>query len=158
LERHGGSLMLERAFDGFLAIAPPNSKKPWRQVFGVKPDWRGDVIALFREKARERHPDAGGNDTLMAELNAAYAQARKALRQQGRAAHARAAGRAATVSTVVLLRAAGGAQCPPIPPCAATRAARGCTPGSRNGAVGTATGTTTHPLGNARSAPADLLQ
>jgi hypothetical protein len=28
LERHGGSLMLDRAFDGFLAIAPPDWKKP----------------------------------------------------------------------------------------------------------------------------------
>jgi hypothetical protein len=37
LERHGGSVMLERAFTGFVAIAPPNWKKPWRQVFGVKP-------------------------------------------------------------------------------------------------------------------------
>jgi len=77
LERHGGSLMLERAFEGFLAIAPPDWKKPWRQVFGVKPDWRGDLKQLYREKARERHSDLGGSDTLMAELNNAYEDAQR---------------------------------------------------------------------------------
>jgi hypothetical protein len=77
LERHGGSLMLERAFTGFLAITPPDWKKPWREVFGIKPDWTGDITELYRAKARTRHPDAGGNDTLMAELNVAYEEARR---------------------------------------------------------------------------------
>jgi hypothetical protein len=82
IERHGGSFMMERAFSGFAAIAPPDWKKHWREVFGVKPDWRGDINALFREKARNRHPDAGGNDTLMAELNVAYAAAKEELAAQ----------------------------------------------------------------------------
>jgi len=77
LDRHGGRFMLEKAFEGFLALAPPNWKKPWCQVFSVKPEWQGDITALYREKARERHPDAGGNDTLMAELNVAYKEARQ---------------------------------------------------------------------------------
>ena len=81
VERHGGGHMIERAFTGFLAIAPPDWKKPWRQVFGVKPDWSGDITALYREKARNRHPDAGGNDSLMAELNVAYKEARQELGQ-----------------------------------------------------------------------------
>lgn len=76
LERHGGGTMMERAFTGFAAIAPPDWKKPWREVFGVTPDWRGDITALYREKAKNRHPDAGGSDQLMAELNVAYAEAR----------------------------------------------------------------------------------
>lgn len=79
IERHGGSTMMERAFSGFAAIAPPDWKKPWREVFGVDKDWRGDIAALYREKARNRHPDAGGSDTLMAELNVAYQEARKDL-------------------------------------------------------------------------------
>ncbi|MGO8921400.1 MAG: J domain-containing protein [Xanthobacteraceae bacterium] len=79
LERHGGSHMVERAFAGFTAIAPPDWKKPWREVFGVKPEWRGDIAALYREKARHRHPDVGGADTLMAELNDAYAEAKREL-------------------------------------------------------------------------------
>lgn len=79
LERHGGSVMMERAFQGFAAIAPPDWKKPWREVFGVKPDWRGDIKDLYREKAKNRHPDSGGSDTLMAELNVAYAEAKREL-------------------------------------------------------------------------------
>lgn len=79
IERHGGSTMMERAFAGFAAIAPPDWKKPWREVFGVTPDWRGDIGALYREKARNRHPDAGGSDQLMAELNVAYGEAKREL-------------------------------------------------------------------------------
>jgi hypothetical protein len=81
LERHGGSVMLERAFTGFLAITPPDWKRPWREVFGVKADWTGDITSLFHEKARQRHPDMGGSDALMAELNVAYEEARQALGQ-----------------------------------------------------------------------------
>jgi hypothetical protein len=69
LERHGGRFMMKKAFHGLKAIAAPNAKKPWRQVFGLPPDWRGtisEVTALRREKARDRHPDAGGSDTLIA--------------------------------------------------------------------------------------------
>lgn len=79
MERHGGGTMMERAFQGFAAIAPPDWKKPWREVFGVKPDWKGNITELYRDKARNRHPDAGGSDTLMAELNVAYAEAKQEL-------------------------------------------------------------------------------
>jgi hypothetical protein len=46
LERHGGSLVLERAFEGFRAIAPPGSP-------GAK-CWTSSPIgpALYRAKAR----------------------------------------------------------------------------------------------------------
>ena len=81
LERHGGGRMMERAFAGFVAIAPPGWKKPWRQVFGVKPEWSGNVKALYKTKAKERHPDFGGHDTLMAELNVAYEEAKAELSQ-----------------------------------------------------------------------------
>ena len=79
LERHGGSPMLERAFVGFLALAPPDRKKPWREVFGIKTDWNGDLTELYREKARTRHPDAGGSNAQMAELNVAYEEGRQEL-------------------------------------------------------------------------------
>jgi hypothetical protein len=82
LERHGGSRMLEKAFEGFIALPSPNGKKHWRTVFGVKPDWTGDIAAiaaLYREMAKQRHSDVGGNDSLMAELNVAYQEARSEL-------------------------------------------------------------------------------
>jgi hypothetical protein len=80
LERHGGKYMMERAFTGFIAIAPPDWKKSWREVFGIKPSEQpGDIAQLYREKARNRHPDAGGSDQLMAELNVAYQEARQEL-------------------------------------------------------------------------------
>lgn len=79
LERHGGGHMMEKAFAGFAALPSPDSKKSWRDVFGVQPDWRGDLAALYREKARTRHPDVGGNDVLMSELNVAYKDARQEL-------------------------------------------------------------------------------
>lgn len=82
LDRHGGGQMMERAFAGFTAIAPPDWKKPWREVFGLKPDWAGtadEMKTLFRQKAKQRHSDVDGHDTLMAELNVAYDEAKKEL-------------------------------------------------------------------------------
>lgn len=80
MERHGGASMMERAFTGFLAITPPDWKKPWREVLGFKPDDRVDAAKLrsaFLAKAKERHPDNGGDDTLMAELNVAFEEANR---------------------------------------------------------------------------------
>ena len=81
LSRHGGDQTMERAFTGFVAIAPPDWKKPWREVFGVTPEWSGDIRALYRDKARNRHPDSGGSDELMAELNVAYEEAQAEIGQ-----------------------------------------------------------------------------
>lgn len=71
--------MMERAFQGFAALVPPDWKKPWREVFGVTPDWRGDIAMLYREKAKNQHPDSGGSDQLMDELNVAYGEAKREL-------------------------------------------------------------------------------
>jgi hypothetical protein len=51
--------MLKRAFTGFAAITSPDWKKPWREVFGVKADWTGNLTELYRTKARTRHPRCG---------------------------------------------------------------------------------------------------
>jgi hypothetical protein len=83
MERHGGAAMMERAFTGFLAIAPPDWKKPWREVFGFKYDFRPEAAVLraaYRMKAKYRHPDSnGGNGQPMAELNVAYEEAKQEL-------------------------------------------------------------------------------
>jgi len=73
IERHGGAQILERAFLGFAALAPPSR---WWDVLQVKPDASPDVIeANFRRLAQDRHPDRGGSDSAMAELNQARADA-----------------------------------------------------------------------------------
>lgn len=70
LERHGGGVMVERAFTGFVAL-PSNS--PWN-VLGLKPGAsRDEIETAYREQAKTAHPDAGGSHDQMARLNAARA-------------------------------------------------------------------------------------
>lgn len=76
IERHGGAQILERAFTGFAALPPPDADKPtWREVLLFSTDMlrpNADMIeSRYRELAKERHPDVGGSDAAMAELNAA---------------------------------------------------------------------------------------
>lgn len=73
LERHGGGVMLERAFSGFTALPPPEAGRPWWVVLDVDRSASREVImAAYRRLARIRHPDvAGGSEALMTELNAA---------------------------------------------------------------------------------------
>jgi hypothetical protein len=76
IERHGGAQVLERAFAGFAALPPPRSC--W-DILGVKPDAStGDIHRAFISKAKLAHPDAGGSDAAMSELNQARDQALKA--------------------------------------------------------------------------------
>jgi len=83
VERHGGAVILERAFTGFTALPPPGGRteRTWRQVFGLQPGQpiTADTLrALFRRLAAERHPDKDtGSDALMSELNVAYEQAKQ---------------------------------------------------------------------------------
>lgn len=74
LERHGGGTMMERAFAGFAALTAPG--KNWWDVLEVRSDASRDVIENnFRRLARDRHPDRGGSDDAMADLNEARAAA-----------------------------------------------------------------------------------
>lgn len=76
IERHGGAVILERAFTGFAAIAAPSK---WFDVLQVREDSPVDVIqANYRSLAKSRHPDAGGNRGAWDELQRAYDDARKA--------------------------------------------------------------------------------
>ena len=80
LERHGGGVMMERAFAGFAAIEGP---RDWRRVLGW--DHKNDLPTAdmieqrFRTLAKQRHPDTGGSETAMAELNAAREAALEAV-------------------------------------------------------------------------------
>lgn len=81
LERHGGGQMMERAFAGFTALPPPAGsvqKRPWWEVlrYSVDPEEREilsapEVEARWRSMAKKAHPDQGGSDEAMAELNQA---------------------------------------------------------------------------------------
>lgn len=80
LERHGGNVMMDRAFDGFAALPPPAARAtPWWQVLDLQPDapeWM--IEAAYRHHAKTKHPDAGGSESAMAELNRAREEGLKA--------------------------------------------------------------------------------
>lgn len=81
LERHGGGTMMERAFTGFAALTAPG--KTWWDVLEVRPDAPADVIeSNYKRLARDRHPDRGGSQELMAELNAAREAAHAAVKSR----------------------------------------------------------------------------
>jgi hypothetical protein len=80
IERWGASEMLERAFSAFQALPAPVGmrKRPWREVLGCHRDARlsrREVDHFYREAARKAHPDSGGSDEAMSEVNAARAEA-----------------------------------------------------------------------------------
>lgn len=80
IERHGGAVILERAFTGFLALPAPGTKRPWRDVLGVAP-WAtvDDVRKAWRQQLAQHHPDRGGDATRAAEINEAWAEAQEAI-------------------------------------------------------------------------------
>lgn len=82
IERWGSGDMLDTAFSGFLSLPSPgqSSERPWRKVLMVDGLVSlGGVESIYRALARERHPDRGGSEQQMAELNAAIQAARKEL-------------------------------------------------------------------------------
>ena len=81
VERHGGGVMLERAFQGFAALPPP--PEDWWEVmgfsYGVPQDF-GMVRDQYHREAKRVHPDKGGSTEQMAALNDAYQQAKEYFR------------------------------------------------------------------------------
>lgn len=73
--RHVGIEMVRATFQGLKALPAP---RHWSEVLGV-PRTAGlaDVTHAFRELAKTRHPDRGGSQELMAELNSARAAAER---------------------------------------------------------------------------------
>jgi hypothetical protein len=84
IDRAGASQILDRAFTAFGALPPSSEAKPtrqWWEVFGFPQDatkWLTLAVleARYRELASKAHPDRGGSDAEMVELNNARAQAR----------------------------------------------------------------------------------
>ena len=81
IERTGASELLRRAFEGFKALPPAEAPPaPWWEVLQVSAESPELIIdAAYRALARAAHPDAGGSDAAMAELNRAYEEARAQL-------------------------------------------------------------------------------
>ncbi len=75
--RHGTLHLIRATFQGFAAL--PSPTRPWWLILQVKETATLDEIeAAFRKLASERHPDRGGSDAMMSELNTARDAARKA--------------------------------------------------------------------------------
>jgi hypothetical protein len=70
LDRWGASGILDRVFDGFVALPPKPSC--W-SILGIKPGaTEKEILAAYRSRAMAgAHPDHGGSTEAMQELNAA---------------------------------------------------------------------------------------
>jgi hypothetical protein len=69
IARHGGAEILDRAFTGFVALPSPAQ---WWHVLGfetAKGLSAADIERRYKELAMQRHPDRGGDNDAMAELN-----------------------------------------------------------------------------------------
>jgi hypothetical protein len=78
IERHGGAMILERAFLGFAAL-PETASRPWRQVLGISTTVAATwpmVEERFRSLVQIHHPDKGGDRNKFEEI----VQARDAAR------------------------------------------------------------------------------
>lgn len=86
IERHGGAVVLERAFTGFAALPAPivaGMKRHWRDVLGFPSDHKVSaamVTERYRRYASSSHPDKGGSTSEMAALNQARDEALKECR------------------------------------------------------------------------------
>lgn len=76
IERWGGAQILERAFTGFTPLPAPGAARPWWEVLGCNENATAEAIkTAYRRAAMAAHPDRGGSDERMAELNRAYDEA-----------------------------------------------------------------------------------
>jgi hypothetical protein len=79
IERHGGAVILERAFAGFTALPAPSATRPpreWWQVLGVSQNALPSTIRdEYRALRSRHHPDRGGDAATFNEIQQAYDQA-----------------------------------------------------------------------------------
>lgn len=73
IERHGGAVVMDRAFEGFTALPPPSSEKQWWEVLGVRRDASAEQIKeAWRKGVALVHPDKpGGSHDAVAAINRA---------------------------------------------------------------------------------------
>lgn len=82
MNRWGAKHMIRAMFTGFKALpAGGTQKRNFRAVLNLfENDTLLEAERQFRQLAQSRHPDHGGSNEAMAELNEAIAEARRALR------------------------------------------------------------------------------
>jgi hypothetical protein len=69
---------IEQAFRGYMALPERSEASSWWKVLGVALNATPEQIKeAYRRKSLECHPDRGGTDQAMAEVNLAYAEALK---------------------------------------------------------------------------------
>lgn len=78
--RHGTLHLVKATFQGFKALPPPpgaKAKRPWWEVMDLDParNNRAQIEVRYKELAKKLHPDAGGSQEAMAELNEARREA-----------------------------------------------------------------------------------
>jgi len=75
--RHGGLTIVRAAFKGFDALPSPDSKRPWNVVIGVLPTASEEAVReAYRNKAKQTHPDHGGDAVAFQEVRAAWEEYR----------------------------------------------------------------------------------
>jgi len=78
IDRWGVSDMLDRMFTGFLALP---SQPHWSSILDLPGTFSVEELkASYYKKAKELHPDNGGDPEKFAELNSAYESAKRELR------------------------------------------------------------------------------
>lgn len=66
------------ASEMFASFASLPARSHWSSVLGIElPATRAEIDAAYRRLAKQMHPDVGGTDDQMADLNAAYEQAKE---------------------------------------------------------------------------------
>lgn len=76
--KYGGLQIVRQTFRSFHALLPAPGAKHWSDVLSISrgATWE-QIEAAYRRLAAARHPDRGGSDAAMSELNQARDQARK---------------------------------------------------------------------------------
>lgn len=79
IERWGASDMLKRAFSGFKTLPQGTSTDPY-SILGIQElSSAAEIKSAYRQRARDTHPDHGGNEDDFKRVSVAYAE----LQQRG---------------------------------------------------------------------------
>jgi hypothetical protein len=78
MERWGAKHMIKAMFSGFKALPDRVGHRPWQVVMQLADMCaEADARKRYRDLARARHPDSGGNEEAMSELNQAWEECQK---------------------------------------------------------------------------------